>query len=81
MVALLVVFYISALLLSLVPNVLNPYSTDARCPNGYHKSPSGNCERVTHSSGLPKCPDGFHRSPDGDCEQDSFGNSHSDEKF
>jgi endonuclease YncB( thermonuclease family) len=41
---------------------------NARCPNGYHKSPSGDCEIVSHSGGLPRCPDGYHRSPDGDCE-------------
>jgi endonuclease YncB( thermonuclease family) len=40
----------------------------ARCPNGYHKSPNGDCEKVTHNGGLPRCPDGYHRSPDGDCE-------------
>lgn len=79
MFAFVVVICISALLFSLVPNVLNLYSADARCPNGYHKSPIGNCERVTHSGGLPRCPDGFHRSPDGDCEQVSSGNSHNDE--
>ncbi|MGH9952527.1 MAG: thermonuclease family protein, partial [Nitrososphaeraceae archaeon] len=43
--------------------------------NGYHKSPSGDCEKVTHSGGLPRCPDGFHRSPDGDCERVSSGNA------
>ena len=37
-------------------------------------SPSGDCEKVTHSGGLPRCPDGFHRSPDGDCERVSSGN-------
>jgi endonuclease YncB( thermonuclease family) len=41
---------------------------NARCPNGYHKSPNGDCEIVSHSGGLPRCPDGYHRSPDGDCE-------------
>ncbi|CAN5516168.1 hypothetical protein BH18THE2_BH18THE2_22340 [soil metagenome] len=40
-----------------------------RCPNGYHRSPSGNCERVRDlPDDLPRCPNGFHRSPDGDCE-------------
>ncbi|WP_458720626.1 hypothetical protein [Candidatus Nitrosocosmicus sp. R] len=39
-----------------------------RCPDGFHKSPSGDCERVTENKGKPRCPDGFHRSPDGDCE-------------
>jgi micrococcal nuclease len=40
----------------------------ARCPNGYHKSPSGDCEKVTDTKGMPRCPNGYHRSPDGDCE-------------
>ena len=45
------------------------FSSYARCPNGYHKSPSGDCEKVVKSSTkLPRCPNGFHRSPDGDCE-------------
>ena len=48
-------------------------SVDARCPNGYHMSPSGDCEKVTNGGGLPRCPDGFHRSPDGDCERVSSG--------
>jgi hypothetical protein len=40
-----------------------------RCPNGYHRSPSGDCERVRDlPDDLPRCPNGFHRSPDGDCE-------------
>jgi hypothetical protein len=45
----------------------NP-SVDARCPNGYHKSPSGDCEAVVPHSGLPRCPNGYHKSPSGDCE-------------
>jgi hypothetical protein len=41
----------------------------ARCPNGTHKSPSGDCESVIKSATkLPRCPNGFHRSPTGDCE-------------
>jgi endonuclease YncB( thermonuclease family) len=47
--------------------------SDARCKNGYHKSPSGDCEKVTDTKGMPRCPDGFHRSPDGDCERVSKG--------
>lgn len=43
--------------------------TIARCPNGTHKSPSGDCETVVPHTGLPRCPNGFHRSPSGDCEQ------------
>jgi len=54
--------------------ISSPLSVEARCPNCYHKSPSGDCEKVTHSGGLPRCPDGFHRSPDGDCERVSSGN-------
>jgi hypothetical protein len=45
------------------------FESYARCPNGSHKSPSGNCESVVKSTTkLPRCPNGFHRSPDGDCE-------------
>ncbi len=44
-------------------------SENSRCPDGFHRSPSGDCERVTDTSGMPRCPDGFHRSPDGDCEE------------
>ena len=32
-------------------------------------SPSGDCERVTNTGGIPQCPDGYHRSPSGDCER------------
>jgi micrococcal nuclease len=27
---------------------------DARCPNGSHKSPSGDCEKITHNGDLPR---------------------------
>src|SRR5215207_2045261 len=46
-----------------------PQEVDARCPNGYHKSPSGDCEKVTDTKGMPRCENGYHRSPDGDCER------------
>ena len=49
----------------------------ARCPNGTHKSPSGDCEKVTNTKGMPRCPNGSHRSPDGDCEKVSGGDSSS----
>ncbi|CAN5838564.1 hypothetical protein BH23THE1_BH23THE1_30590 [soil metagenome] len=42
---------------------------NSRCDDGFHRSPSGDCERVTDTSGMPRCDDGFHRSPDGDCER------------
>jgi hypothetical protein len=41
----------------------------ARCPNGTHKSPSGDCEAVVSHEGLSRCPNGFHRSPGGNCEE------------
>ena len=65
---------ISAVLLSLILITVNLPVAEARCPDGYHMSPSGDCEQVTHSGGgLPRCPDGYHRSPSGDCEQVSSG--------
>ena len=53
--------------------------SDARCKNGYHKSPSGDCEKVTDTKGMPRCPDGFHRSPDGDCESITGNKDEEDE--
>lgn len=50
-----------------IPLVLQ--EVDARCPNGYHKSSSGDCEKVTDTKGMPRCPNSYHRSPDGDCER------------
>jgi hypothetical protein len=51
-------------------SVIMPTSiTIARCPNGTHKSPSGDCEAVVSHEGLPRCPNGFHRSPSGNCEE------------
>src|SRR5215211_6164392 len=50
---------------------------DARCPNGYHKSPSGDCEKVTDTKGMPRCQNGYHRSPDGGCERVSNKDVHS----
>src|SRR5215212_2643292 len=49
---------------------------DARFPAGFHKSPSGDCEKVTDNKGKPICPNGYHRSPGGICERvTSFGNN------
>jgi micrococcal nuclease len=53
---------------------IGPSETDypsdlSRCPNGSHRSPSGDCEKVTNTIGLPRCPNGYHRGPDGDCER------------
>ena len=65
-----------AIVLITIPYVFHPQQADARCPNGYHKSSSGDCERVvSHEGKLPRCPNGFHRSPDGDCERVADNNS------
>jgi hypothetical protein len=51
----------------------------SRCPDGYHRSPSGDCERVGDlSDNLSRCPDGYHRSPSGDCERVTDGSPVSD---
>ena len=47
----------------------NSSDSKSRCPNGSHRSPSGDCEKVTNTKGMPRCPNGSHRSPDGDCER------------
>lgn len=63
---------LSIILLSIEPHE----AAFARCPNGYHKSPSGDCEKVVDlPDNLPKCPDGSHRSPDGDCEKVTVSSS------
>jgi hypothetical protein len=41
----------------------------SRCDDGSHRSPSGDCERVTNTKGMPRCDDGYHRSPSGHCER------------
>jgi len=51
-----------------------------RCPNGSHMSPSGDCEKVTDTKGMPRCPDGYHRSPDGDCERVTSDHSSSNNR-
>ena len=48
-------------------------------PNGYHKSTSVECGKVTETKGMPRCPDGFHIRPDGDCESVT-SNEENDEK-
>jgi hypothetical protein len=67
-------------IITLFFSVIMPTSiTVARCPNGTHKSPNGDCETVVPHTGLPRCPNGFHRSPSGDCEQVSSSPSPSSE--
>ena len=68
-------FTFLALILITVPFFL-PQEADARCPNGSHKSPSGDCEKVVpHEGKLPRRPHGFHRSPDEDCERVADNNN------
>ena len=68
-----IIVMFSSLLLSLILVSSSPLAVEARCINGYHMSPDGDCEIVTNTGGLPRCPDGYHRSPSGDCEQVSSG--------
>jgi hypothetical protein len=44
-------------------------NSKSRCPDGFHRSPSGDCEKVTNTKGLPRCDNGYHRSPSGNCEK------------
>ena len=68
-------FTFLALILITVPFFF-PQEADARCPNGSHKSPSGDCEKVVpHEGKLPRRPHGFHRSPDEDCERVADNNN------
>jgi hypothetical protein len=71
---------ISTVLFSLPPVTSYLFATESRCPDRYHRSPSGDCEKVIHTGGLPKCPDGYHRNPDGDCESVSLVESNNDER-
>jgi hypothetical protein len=68
-VALISIILLSSLLLSMSVNTPDKNQAFARCPNGTHKSPSGDCETIVPHAGLPRCPNGFHRSPGGICEQ------------
>jgi hypothetical protein len=38
------------MLLSLILVTSNPYVAEARCPNGYHRSRSGDCERESEAT-------------------------------
>ena len=73
---------ISALLclgLMLVLTTLQDYSQEilARCPNGYHKSPLRDCEKVSGSNGSPKkCSSGYHKDENTDkCKKFSGENT------
>ena len=44
------------------------------CPNGFNRSPNGNCEPDLDLSGLTKYPNGYQRSPLGVCESTSLTN-------
>ena len=63
------VLLVTSILLLSSSVVTESHHAFARCPNGSHKSPSGDCEAVVSHTGLPRCPNGFHRSPGGICEQ------------
>jgi hypothetical protein len=59
---------ISLCYLDLISSTMEQQQVFARCPNGTHMAPDGNCEPVTFNGGLPRCLDGYHRSPSGYCE-------------
>ena|GEM_PF-1431943 len=77
-------FLVLILSLALIPvtYMIMPVDNEAsgRCPNGYHKDESGECEKVVGNKGKPRCPNGYHRSPDGDCEKVSSGKSSTSKK-
>src|SRR6476660_2488110 len=73
-------FIIFGIIVSILSINFENHTVLARCPNGTHKSPSGDCEKVTNTKGMPRCPNGSHRSPDGDCEKVSGGDSSSSSK-
>jgi len=63
-----VIIIIAALMMLSI--TMERHQSFARCPNGYHISPSGSCEQVIQpSTELPRCPNGYHRSPSLICEQ------------
>jgi endonuclease YncB( thermonuclease family) len=68
---------ICSMLLFLILVTSNPYVAEARCPNGYHMGPSGECEKFSRIGDLPRCPNGYHRSPSGNCERVSSGETDS----
>jgi hypothetical protein len=71
-----IVAIIPLLYFVLLSSTLPQHHAFARCPNGTHKAPSGNCEAVTSHEGMPRCPNGYHRSPSGICESvNGSGNS------
>ena len=69
-------FAILLILPTFIVNLDSVSHVDARCPNGSHKSPSGDCEKVADNKGKPRCPNGYHRSPDGDCEKADDNNNY-----
>jgi hypothetical protein len=53
----------------ILSTTIERHQSFARCPNGYHISPSGTCEQfIQPSTELPRCLNGYHRSPSLVCE-------------
>jgi endonuclease YncB( thermonuclease family) len=78
---LLVLFLTLALILVTYTIIPMDYEASARCPNGYHKDESGECEKFVDNKGKPRCPNGYHRSPDGDCEKVNSNKSSDSKKL
>ena len=70
-------FIIFGVMVSILSINFENHTVLARCPNGAHKSPSGNCEKPVTNEGKPRCPNGSPRSPDTDCEKVSDSSSSS----
>ena len=70
-------FIILGVMVSILSINFENHTVLARCPNGTHKSPSGNCEKPVTNKGKPRCPNGSPRSPDTDCEKVSDSSSSS----
>ena len=69
-------FVILLILPSFIVNLDSVSHVDARFPNGSHKSPSGDCEKVSDNKGKPRCPNGYDRSPNGNCEKADDNNNY-----
>jgi hypothetical protein len=78
LISLSLIFSLALVVYTTIP--IENQQASARCPNGYHKDQSGECEKVVNNKGKPRCPNGYHRSPDGDCEKVSGSSSSTSKK-
>ena len=70
------IFVIFGIIVSILSINFENHTVLARCPNGTHKSPSGDCEKYVPHKGLPRCPNGaIEVLTEADCEKVSGGDS------